>query len=167
MRKIYQSLEDYFLLIAAVVVYIFVFFFNNDIFYAGLKSFWALFVQVAPIILLVFVLIFITSYFLNEDNVSKLFGEKTGWRSWALAIILGIISAGPIYAWYPLLADLRDKGMENSYVSVFLYNRAIKPQLLPIMIYYFGLVFVVVLTVYMVVASIINGYIVNKFVEEE
>jgi len=63
------------------------------------------------------------------------------------------------------LADLRDKGMANSYIVVFLYNRAIKPQLLPIMIYYFGWLFVAVLTFYMIIASIINGLIVNKIME--
>jgi len=49
-----------------------------------------------------------------------------------------VISMGPIYAWYPLLKELRGKGATNSFIAVFLGNRAVKPFLLPIMISYFG-----------------------------
>jgi hypothetical protein len=48
---------------------------------------------------------------------------------------------GPIYAWYPLLKELREKGAANSLIAIFLGNRAVKPFLLPIMISYFGWVY--------------------------
>jgi len=162
MKKFYQKIEDYVFIIIATLVYLIILLSNRALFVGGLESFWKLFVDVFPVILIVFLCIFITNLFINERQIARYFGERSGWGAWFLAIALGIISAGPIYVWYPLLADLRDKGMANSYIAVFLYNRAIKPQLLPIMVYYFGWVFVIVLTFYMIIASVINGIIVNK-----
>jgi len=164
-KRFYQIVEDYVFLIVAVAAYAVILFVKSDLFFLGVKSFWNLFQDVFPIILVVFLCIFLTNLFIDERKIARYFGEKSGWGAWFLAILLGIISAGPIYAWYPLLADLRDKGMANSYIVVFLYNRAIKPQLLPIMIYYFGWLFVAVLTFYVIIASIINGLIVNKIME--
>ena len=78
-----------------------------------------------------------------------------------LAICTGILSHGPIYAWYPLLRDLRDQGMKSSLIAVFLYNRAIKIPLLPLIIYYFAIPFVAILTGYMIIASIVQAQIVQ------
>jgi len=64
--------------------------------------------------------------------------------------------------WYPLLADLKEKGMKNSLIATFLYNRAIKIPLIPITIYYFGIKLTIILTIYMIIFSIINGILVGK-----
>lgn len=165
MKKFYQTIEDYIFLIIASALYIFILFFKSDLFVGGIYSFWYLFVEVAPIILVVFLCIFLTNLFIDERKIGRYSGERSGWSAWVIAISLGILSAGPVYVWYPLLADLRDKGMKDSYIAVFLYNRAVKPQLLPMMIYYFGSLFVIVLTFYMIIASVINGVIVNKLME--
>ena len=80
-----------------------------------------------------------------------------------LSASAGIISTGPIYAWYPLLKDLREKGAGESSIAIFLYNRAVKPFLLPVMVGYFGWLYVVILTIIMVIASVIVGFSVSIF----
>ncbi len=82
-------------------------------------------------------------------------------RGWAIAIGTGILSHGPIYVWFPFLRDLRDQGMRSGLIAAFLYNRGIKIPLLPIMVYYFGLAFVGILVVYMVVASVVLGKLIE------
>jgi len=52
-------------------------------------------------------------------------------------------------------------------IAVFLYNRAVKPFLLPVMIAYFGWVYVGILTVLTVLASIVNGYLVAMFAKRK
>jgi len=74
-----------------------------------------------------------------------------------LSLVAGIISMGPIYAWYPLLKNLREKGAGTCPIAIFLYSRSIKPFLLPVMIAYFGWVYVGILTVLTVFASIAIG----------
>jgi len=62
------------------------------------------------------------------------------------------------------LQELREAGMRSGLVAAFLYNRAIKLPLLPLMIYYFGTMFVAVLLVYMVIVSVIEGKLI-EFIE--
>ncbi len=47
--------------------------------------------------------------------------------------------------------------MKAGLAATFLYNRAIKVPLLPVMVFYFGVEFVAVLMAYMIVASIVQG----------
>ena len=99
----------------------------------------------------------------NPKTVSKYVGKGSGIKGWFLAISTGILSHGPIYVWYPLLKDLRDRGMRSGLIAAFLYCRAIniKIPLLPLMVYYFGVLFVVVLLPYIVIASIVEGEIIE------
>jgi len=85
---------------------------------------------------------------------------------WLTAIVTGILSTGPVYAWYAVLHDLREKGMRTSLISVVLYNRAIKLPLLPLLIHYFGLTYTVVLALYLIGFSIIGGIILEKVLGE-
>ena len=103
----------------------------------------------------------ITNYFVSPKAVSKHVGKGSGVKGWSLAVLAGILIHGPIYVWYPLLKELRDKGMRSGLVAVFLYNRAIKIPLLPLMVFYFGTVFVAVLSMYMVIASIFEGKVIE------
>jgi uncharacterized membrane protein YraQ (UPF0718 family) len=116
-------------------------------------------IQILPILVLVIFMMGVTNYFLKPKTVSKYLGNKSGIKGWILAISMGILSHGPIYVWYPLLKDLREHGMRSGLVAVFLYNRAIKIPLLPVMIFYFGIGFVVLLSIYMIIASVIEGKI--------
>jgi len=107
---------------------------------------------------LVFLVMLIINLFLKPAAVAKFLGKGSGVKGIALSAAAGIISTGPIYAWYPLLKDLKQKGAGESSIAVFLYNRAVKPFLLPIMIGYFGWLYVVILTILMVLASVAIGF---------
>jgi uncharacterized membrane protein YraQ (UPF0718 family) len=54
--------------------------------------------------------------------------------------------------------------MREALIATFLYNRAVKIPLLPMMIYYFGFKLVAVLTVYTIIFSVLNGYVVEQIV---
>lgn len=125
-------------------------------------AFGRIFLNIIPVIVLVFFFIFLANFFLDPERISKYLGEGSGVRGWMVAVFGGIISTGPIYMWYPLLSDLKEKGMKDSLIAAFLYNRAVKIPLLPIMIYYFGWAFTIILTIYMIIFSVINGMIVGK-----
>ena len=118
-------------------------------------------VTVAPILVIIIGFMGLLNYCFTPKTVSKYVGQGSGVKGWLLAITTGILSHGPIYLWYPLLQELREEGMRSGLVAAFLYNRAIKLPHLPLMIYYFGTVFVVMLLVYMVIASVIEGILVE------
>jgi uncharacterized membrane protein YraQ (UPF0718 family) len=116
---------------------------------------------------LVFILMLVTNLFLKPAQIVKFLGRGAGIKGIILSATAGIISVGPIYAWYPLLKDLREKGAANSFLAIFLGNRAVKPFLLPIMISYFGWIYVLVLTLFTVLGSIVVGYLVGALVKVE
>jgi len=121
-------------------------------------------VTIAPILVIIIGFMVLFNYFITPKTVSKYVGQGSGVKGWLLAITSGILSHGPIYIWYPLLQELREQGMRSGLVAAFLYNRAIKLPLLPLMIYYFGTMFVAVLLVYMVIVSVIEGKLI-EFIE--
>jgi len=128
----------------------------------SLNTFLSLVISILPILVIVFLLMFVATLLLSSKRITKIMGHESGIKGYIFAVIFGIFSTGPIYMWYPLLSDLRDKGAKNSLIVIFIYNRAVKIPLLPMMIYYFGSAFVIILTVYMIIFSIINGLIIEK-----
>jgi uncharacterized membrane protein YraQ (UPF0718 family) len=120
-----------------------------------------IFLRILPILVLVTLLIAASNYALRPERVSRYAGRDSGARGFAVAAVAGVLSHGPVYVWYTLLADLRAKGMRGGLVAVFLYNRAIKLPLLPLFVYYFGLHFAAVLLGWMVVASVVQGLLVE------
>ena len=144
-----------------VILYLVLSFFNSVKIYRSLHASLDIIIQILPILVLVIFMMGVANYFLKPKTVSKYFGSESGIKGWSLAIFMGILSHGPIYVWYPLLKDLRDHGMRSGLVAVFLYNRAIKIPLLPVMIFYFGIGFVIILSFYMIIASVIEGKIIE------
>lgn len=122
--------------------------------------------QILPSLLLIVLLMGSMNYFLHPESVSKYVGKGSGIKGWMLAAVAGVLSHGPVYAWYPLLRELRSQGMTNGLIAVFLYNRAIKLPLLPLMIHYFGVRFVVLLIAHIVIASLIEGWLVQLLVKQ-
>ena len=106
----------------------------------------------------VVVVMFLLNLLIRPSHVSGLLGQHAGAKAIILSLVAGIVSAGPIYAWYPLLKDLKEQGAADGPIAVFLYNRAVKPFLLPVMIGYFGWRYVLVLTFGMILGSILLGY---------
>ena len=73
---------------------------------------------------------------------------------------------GPIYAWYPLIKDLREKGATDFLITIFLGNRAVKPFLLAIMISYFGLIYVLILTFFTLTGAVAAGFLVSILIRD-
>ena len=124
-----------------------------------------LFYQLLPVLILVFALIFVSNFLVKADWIRANVGRGSGLRGWVVAVIGGILSVGPVYAWYALLRDLKTKGMRTALIAVFLYNRGIKLPLLPLMIHYFGLAYTLVLAIYMTLFSLLNGILIEKMIE--
>ena len=133
----------------------------------ALKSSGNIFLVMLMPLCLVFVLMILLNLFLKPAQISRFLGKGSGIKGILLPAAAGIISTGPIYAWYPLLKELRRKGAGNSPIAIFLYNRAVKPFLLPVMIAYFGWEYVLILTVLTVLGSIAIGYSMSVLVREE
>lgn len=130
---------------------------------AGLSAFCRLSVRVLPVLGIVYGVMLLTNLFIKTGQIVRFLGLKSGPLGWIVVIAAGILSAGPIYMWYPLLSDLKEKGMREALIATFLYNRAVKLPLLPMMIVYLGIEMTLIVTGYMVLFSVANGYAVELF----
>ena len=133
----------------------------------ALKSSGNIFLNMLMPLGLVFILMLLLNLFLKPTQIARFLGKGSGIKGVLLPAAAGIVSAGPIYVWYPLLKELRGKGAGNSPIVIFLYNRAVKPFLLPVMIAYFGWEYAVILTLLTILGSIPIGYCVSVLMKEE
>lgn len=153
-----------------VVVYFILFSLNRENVYRCLRVSGNILVNLIPVLLVVILFMGIANYIFKPKAVSRYLGKESGIKGWFIAAFAGILSHGPIYIWYPLLKEFRQKGMRTGLIGVFLYNRAIKIPLLPLLIYYFGTAFAILLLMWMFIASLAEGkaleIIDNKFIEK-
>jgi len=118
--------------------------------------------QVLPVLGLVFFLLFVANLVLKPKWIKRYLGKGSGIKGWIAAVLGGILSVGSIYAWYTMLSELQQKGMRNALIAVFLYSRAVKLPLLPLMIHYFGMAYTLILCLYLIAFSVISGIVVEK-----
>jgi len=157
-KNLYYSFSFF---VIVFILYLVLAIFDLEKISMSLNASFYILIQISPILVVVILLMGVVNYLIKPKSVSKYLGIESGAKGWFLAIFMGILSHGPIYIWYPLLKDLRDHGMRAGLIAVFLYNRAIKIPLLPVMIFYFGLGFVIILFIYMMIASIVEGKIIE------
>lgn len=151
----------YYFLSFVILLYVVLYLLDSKNICNALRASRNVLIGIIPILLFVIFCMGLLNYLLKPKTLSRHLGRKSGVKGWLLAIVGGILSHGAVYMWYPLLKDLHAQGMKVGLVAVFLYNRAIKIPLLPVMIYYFGVGFVIILMVYMIIASVIEGKVIE------
>ena len=80
----------------------------------------------------------ILNWYISPTQVTRYLGNRVGIKGVFLSSIAGLVSMGPVIAWLPFLAAIREKGASHFHLANFLTSRAVKPVLLPVMIGYFG-----------------------------
>jgi len=157
-----RALGGWFFLIAVAGLYGLAALFDPAVVGEALSSFESLVVRIVPILVLVFGLLFLASLFLDRKWLVRHLGKASGFGGWILTVACGILSAGPLYAWYPLLGELKQKGMSGALIATFLYSRALKLPLLPMMVHYFGVRYTVALSVCIILFSVLSGLLMGR-----
>ncbi|MBP2028913.1 uncharacterized membrane protein YraQ (UPF0718 family) [Acetoanaerobium pronyense] len=133
--------------------------FGNSLYYL-----WEM-IQVMPI---VFVLTAIIEAWVPKDIIINRFGEKSGFSGNILALILGSISAGPIYAAFPISNMLLSKGASIANVVIILSSWAVvKIPMLANEAKFLGPSFMVIRWILTVISIFIMGYITSKIVKNK
>ena len=144
------------------LVYLGLAFWDFGIFSDSLKESWKMALKIAPVRQVVLFFMILFNYFVRPQRVRKYLGKGTGIKGYLLAVAGGVLSHGPIFVWYPFLKDMKGQGMSSGLIAVFLYNRAVKIPLLPLMVAYFGIGYTVLLTFYTFLASLCEGMLIDK-----
>ena len=161
-KKQKRSYGGWIFLILMLAVYGMVWLLNPMATSQALTFFFQIMGQVLPVLGLVFLLLFIANLVLEPKWIKRYLGKGSGIKGWVAAVLGGILSVGSIYAWYTMLSELQQKGMRNALIATFLYSRAVKLPLLPLMIHYFGVTYTLVLCFYLIGFSVITGIVIEK-----
>ena len=111
--------------------------------------------QMALPLSLAFVMMVVLNWSVSPAQVTRYLGSRAGIKGVCLSSVAGIVSMGPVMAWLPFLAAIREKGASDFHLANFLTSRAVKPVLLPVMIGYFGWRFSLVFTALNMVAALV------------
>lgn len=145
-----------------ILIYIIVFLINSDFTKSVFNNFISSLIKIFPIILGVYVFLFLINLFIKPEKINKHLGKDSGLKGWIYSIIAGIIIPAPPYIIFPLLGDLKKQGMKDSLIVSFLYNRNLQVTFLPVMAYYFGIPFTIIVSLYVFIFAIISGIIVER-----
>ena len=146
---------------AVLAVYLLVWIQSPDKALSALRAGLSLGRHILPSLGLVFVLMVALNLFFKPLRLTGMARKGSPFARMVFAAGAGILSSGPIFAWYPILKDLREKGVAQVLLAVFLINRAVKPFLLPIMVAMFGWPYVFGLLILTVAGSFALGWTVS------
>lgn len=145
-----------------VLVYLGMALWDFQIFLNSLRESWQMMLKIAPVMLIVLLFMIFLNYLVQPQMVKKHLGKGTGIKGYLLAAAGGVLSHGPIFVWYPFLKDMKGHGMSSGLIAVFLYNRAVKIPLLPLMVAYFGIGYTLLLTFFTFMASYCEGILIDR-----
>ncbi len=152
---------------AVLILYFLAWFFNEKFAQEVMIDYVATLKKVLPIIGIVFVVMFILNLFLKPHMIKKHLGQDSGIKGWFYAVIGSIVISGPPYVLMPMIGELRQQGMKTSLVAVFLSNRSVQPIFLPVMAHYFGWVYTILVSFFIILFSIVNGFVIGKITKNQ
>lgn len=140
-----------------------IFIFDNEKSIIAIEKSFEVLLKLLPIFVMIIVITTLINYFLKPKAIMKHFGKDSGVKGWIYATIGGVISHGPMYAWYSTISELRKNGLRDGLLVTFMFTRAIKVPFIPIMIDYFGLLFTCLLFFYILIIGILQGVLMEGF----
>lgn len=123
--------------------------------------------KLLPSLFLIFAFMFIFNILVTDKIIKKHLQKENGLKKYFIVALAGILSTGPIYMWFAFLSTMKDKGVNEGLLSIFLYNRAIKLPLLPLMIDYFSFKTTIVISILVFIFSFINAIFINLFFKKQ
>jgi uncharacterized membrane protein YraQ (UPF0718 family) len=148
-------------LVSVFTLYIILFSISSARVVTALKMSGNILVQIAGPLLIAFIVMILLNFLSGHEKISRFFGRSQGIKGIAFSSLAGILSMGPVYAWYPLLKGLREKNVSDFHLANFLSNRAIKPFLFPVMVFYFGWIYTLILNLLILIGSLLTAKIVS------
>jgi len=145
--------------IITLLFFISFWFIDFEVFKKIFSDFYLWIKKILPILFLVYFFIFIFWFFLENKKIKNFLENWWFFIKLFFSLIWWIFSSWPLYLWYPILKQLKDKWLNESFLVIFIYARAIKIPLFMIMISYFWLNFTLIFNWVLIMNSILIWYI--------
>ena len=156
------------LLFLVFIIYIGLFIFSPDMAKKSLGNSVYYLLEMLQVLPVIFLLTVLIDAWVPKEMIIKRLGEGSGLTGNLFSILLGSLSAGPIYAAFPLSKMLIKKGASITNIVIILSSWAvIKVPMLLNETKFLGLKFMAVRWGLTVVAILIMGYLVSLFVKKK
>jgi uncharacterized membrane protein YraQ (UPF0718 family) len=165
MKIIKEAKDNTFLLLIAVA-YILMFIIKPDMGVTSIKnSAYYIKEMIMPVI---FLLTALLDTWIAKEKITKYLGKESKVKGIILSFVLGSISAGPIYAAFPMCVMLHKKGASVRNLVIILSSWAvIKVPMLLNEAKFLGMKFMAIRWVLTVIAIVVFSWIVAKIVKDE
>ncbi len=115
-----KLVKRYIFFITALLITIMITVFNDDI---GLRSFniaFSSFKQMISVVPPIMIILGLIDVWIPRESMMKYMGDDSGIKGISLAILIGSIAAGPMYAAFPFTKVLLKKGVRFSNIIIFM-----------------------------------------------
>lgn len=156
------------ILVIALVAYIITAFLNVGIAQKALSITGGFLKEMLSILPAVFVLSALISAWVSRDVIIRYFGKESGVRGHIASVIMGSISAGPIYAAFPLAQSLLQKGASIANTIIIISSWAvIKLPMLFVEARFFGFKFTLTRYLLTLPAILLMGILGEKLLNRD
>lgn len=153
--------------VIALMAYLAAFFLKRDLFFAGLKMTGLFLKEMALVLPPVVLISALIAVWISRETIVRLLGNASGLKGKLFSLFIGSLSAGPIYAAFPVCKTLRNKGASLSNIVIILSTwAACKLPMLIVESMFMGLKFAVVRYLLTLPVVFILGYLVDRAVKE-
>lgn len=94
-----------YLFLSVVVLYGVFFWVNSTVAQRAMQKSSTILWKIVPIFVFVILFTALLNFLLQPKKVTRHLGRESGIKGWFWALTAGVLSHGPMYAWYPLIQD--------------------------------------------------------------
>jgi len=155
------------LLVIVAVIYLILFALVPEKATTAIKNSVYYLIEMFEVLPVIFLLTVVIEALIPKEWIIKHFGEKSGLLGNLLSLVLGSISAGPIYAAFPISKMLMTKGASVANVVIILSSWAvIKVPMLANEVKFLGVSFMSIRWVLTVTAILIMAWLMGKVISK-
>lgn len=165
---IIKIIKKYKIQFITLLLYIATLIYNSDIFISSIKTTGGYLKEMVEILPAVFIISGLITIWVPKETITKYFGKDSGIKGNVLSMILGSVSAGPIYAAFPIAFSLINKGASILNIVILISTWAvIKVPMLIVESKFLGVNFMLVRTLLTIPSIFLIGYITSKVVKRK
>lgn len=168
MKHLINSLKKQRLLVIAALAYLVTAAINREVFIQGLFTTKDYLIEMLEVMPAVFVLTGLFNFWIPKEAVMKTFGSSSGFRGRLASVLLGSVSAGPIYAAFPITQALLKKGASVENVVIVISAWAVvKVPMILVETKFLGLRFALTRYAFTVPGILLLGWVCGKLIDRK
>lgn len=168
MTRILQKIKENLFLVFIVLAYAVVFFMKPQMGVQAIQNSGYYLKEMLLIMPVIFILTALLDTWMPKQTIMKYLGQESKFKGIVLSFALGAISAGPVYAAFPICVMLHKKGATIRNIVVILSSWAvIKIPMLLNEMKFLGPKFMIVRWILTVISIVIFSWITSKIVKND